>query len=63
MYTTYRVLKHASVQLPNYSNLVRFWRVRRNELSSALIGRITVKKPLTASQLRRLPAELRPLLK
>jgi hypothetical protein len=45
-----------SIEVPDHKNLIAAWRLYGH---TPLVGRFTVRKPLTASQLRRLPVELR----
>ena len=51
------VTKHARVTVPNHQSLRPLWRLHGGP--ATLIGSIAVSKPLTASQLRRLPSGLR----
>jgi hypothetical protein len=46
----------AVVEVPDHKNLLAAWRLYG---PASPVGRFVVKKPLTASQIRRLPRDLR----
>jgi hypothetical protein len=52
--TYMRISALASIEVPDHRNLRAAWRSY-----GTLVESFTVRKPLTAAQLRRLPAELR----
>jgi hypothetical protein len=57
---SYMRFNSATIKVPNHKNLLAAWKQYGGPLS--LVGRFIVEKPLTASQLRRLPKGLRELL-
>ena len=57
---TYMRFNPATVTVPNHKNLLAAWKQYGGPLS--VVGRFIVEKPLTESQLRRLPKGLRELL-
>jgi hypothetical protein len=50
-----------TVTVANHANLRRMWR-NYGPAAQSLIGRVVVKRPLTATQTRRLPKRLRRVL-
>jgi len=58
---SYRVTRAATVEVPNLHSLLAAWKTYGGP--GTLVGRFVVRKPLTASQLRRLPRGLKAQLK
>lgn len=56
--TYLKITALASIEVPDHRNLVAAW-----QSYGTLVESFTVRKPLTAAQFRRLPAELRARLK
>jgi len=54
----YARISAGTITVPNFSNLLASWR-SYDRRARALIGHYIVERPLTESQRRRLPAELR----
>jgi hypothetical protein len=52
-----------TIEAPDHKGLLTAWKLYRGPLALVLVGRFIVKKPLTASQHRRLPKGLRERLK
>ena len=52
--TYLKITALASIEVPDHRNLVAAW-----QSYGTLVESFTVRKPLTAAQLRRLPADLR----
>jgi hypothetical protein len=55
--TYMRISALASIEVPDHRSLLEAWKQYGGP--ATLVGSFTVCKPLTAAQLRRLPAELR----
>jgi hypothetical protein len=58
-----RITALSSIEVSDHKNLLAIWRLYRDPLALGLISSFTVTKPLTLSQRRRLPADLRDRLK
>ena len=52
--------RSTTIEVADHKNLLAAWRLHGGPLT--LVGRFIVRKPLTASQLRRLPGALRGML-
>jgi hypothetical protein len=57
-----RLSKSATIEVPDHNSLLGAWRTYGGVGPFCPVGRFIVKKPLTASQLKRLPNGLRQLI-
>ena len=58
-----RIMRSTTITVPDHKNLVDTYRSLKKRNADFLIGAFVVENPLTPSQFKRLPAELKRLIK